>query len=80
MARIEPLPPEEMDAEAQKALAEVQERRSEMTRLMATLARRPALMTTLAAHVAAVFETGTVEPRLKEMLAVRVSQINDCGY
>ncbi len=80
MARIEPLPPEEMDAEARAALAEIEARRSEMTTLMATLAQRPALMATLAAHVAAVFETGTVEPRLKEMLAVRVSQINDCGY
>lgn len=80
MARIEPLPPEAMDAGARAALAEVQSRRSEMTTLMATLARRPELMTTLAAHLAAVFETGAVEPRLKEMLAVRVSQINDCGY
>ncbi|HEY7350560.1 MAG TPA: carboxymuconolactone decarboxylase family protein [Ktedonobacterales bacterium] len=80
MARIEPLPPEEMDAAALAALAEMQERRSEMTTLLATMARRPALMKTLAAHVAAVFETGSVEPRLKEMLAVRVSQINDCGY
>ena len=80
MARIEPLPPEEMDAQAQAALAEVQQAREEMTTLMATLAHRPALMTTLAAHIAAVFETGTVEARLKEMLAVRVSQINDCGY
>jgi alkylhydroperoxidase family enzyme len=80
MARIEPLPPEAMDARARAALAEVQSRRSEMTTLMATLAHRPVLMTTLAAHLAAVFETGVVEPRLKEMLAVRVSQINDCGY
>jgi alkylhydroperoxidase family enzyme len=48
--------------------------------LMATMAHRPALMKTMAAHVQAVFETGTVEARLKEMLAVRVSQINDCGY
>ena len=80
MARIEPVPPEDMDAETRAALEGVRERRSEMTTLMATLAQRPALMTTLAAHVAAVFETGTVEPRLKEMLAVRVSQINDCAY
>jgi alkylhydroperoxidase family enzyme len=80
MARIEPLPPEEMDEEARAALAEVREHREEMTRLVATLAHRPPLMKTLAAHVAAVFETGTVEPRLKEILAVRVSQINDCGY
>jgi alkylhydroperoxidase family enzyme len=80
MARIEPVPPEEMDAEARAALAKVQAERAELTTLLATMAHRPALMTTLAAHIAAVFETGTVEPRLKEMLAVRVSQINDCGY
>ncbi len=80
MARIEPLPPEEMDDEARAVLAEVQEKREEMTRLLAALAHRPPLMKTLAAHIEAVFETGTVEPRLKEMLAVRVSQINDCGY
>ncbi len=80
MARIEPVPPEAMDDETRAALAEVQDRRSEMTRLLATLAHRPAMMQTLAAHIAAVFETGTVEQRLKEMLAVRVSQINDCGY
>ena len=80
MARIEPLPPEAMDDESRAALAEVQANREEMAWLLATLAHRPPLMKTLAAHVAAIFETGTVEPRLKEMLAVRVSQINDCGY
>lgn len=80
MARIEPVPPEDMDAQTRAALEAAREEREEMTTLMATMAHRPALMTTLAAHVAAVFETGTVEPQLKEMLAVRVSQINDCGY
>src|ERR1051326_1417694 len=80
MARIEPVPPEEMDDETRAALAEVQDRRSEMTRLMAPMAHRPAMVQTPAARAAAVFETGTVEQRLKEMLAVRVSQINDCGY
>ncbi|HLW03867.1 MAG TPA: carboxymuconolactone decarboxylase family protein [Ktedonobacterales bacterium] len=80
MARIEPVPPEDMDAQTRAALEAAREEQEEMTTLMATMAHRPALMTTLAAHVAAVFETGTVEPQLKEMLAVRVSQINDCGY
>ncbi len=80
MARIEPVPPEELGPEERAALADVQARRGEMTTLLATMAHRPALMTTLAAHLAAVFETGSVEPALKEMLAVRVSQINDCGY
>ena len=80
MARIQPVPPEELGPEPRAALADVQARRSEMTTLLATMAHRPALMTTLAAHIAVVFEMGTVEPQLKEMLAVRVSQINDCGY
>jgi alkylhydroperoxidase family enzyme len=80
MARIEPVPPEAMDDETRAALAEVQARRSEMAQMLATMAHRPAMMQTLAAHIGAVFETGTVDQRLKEMLAVRVSQINDCGY
>jgi alkylhydroperoxidase family enzyme len=44
------------------------------------MALRPAIMETAEAHLRAVFETGSVEARLKEMLAVRVSQINDCAY
>ena len=80
MARIQPVSPEDLGPEARAALEEGQALRSEMTTLLATVAHRPALMTTLAAHIAAVFERGTVEPALKEMLAVRVSQINDCGY
>jgi alkylhydroperoxidase family enzyme len=80
MGRIPPLKPEDLGPEARAALEEIRTKRGEMATLLATMAHRPALMTTLAAHLSAVFETGTVEPRLKEMLAVRVSQINDCGY
>jgi len=80
MPRIKPVPPEDLEPEARAALDAARTRRGELTTLLATLAHRPALMTTLAAHLEAVFETGTVEPALKEMLAVRVSQINDCGY
>jgi alkylhydroperoxidase family enzyme len=45
-----------------------------------TMALRPEIAVTAAAHMDAIFTTGTVETRLKEMLAVRVSQINDCNY
>jgi len=45
-----------------------------------TMALRPDIMRTAAEHMRAIFSTGTVETRLKEMLAVRVSQINDCQY
>jgi alkylhydroperoxidase family enzyme len=80
MGRIPPLKPEDMEPNARAALDEARAKRGEMETLLATMAHRPALMTTLAAHLSAVFETGSVEPRLKEMLAVRVSQINDCAY
>ena len=40
----------------------------------------PEIAATADAHLQAIFNTGTVEKRLKEMLAVRVSQINDCAY
>jgi alkylhydroperoxidase family enzyme len=44
------------------------------------MALRPEIAETAAAHMRAIFSTGTVDTRLKEMLAVRVSQINDCMY
>jgi alkylhydroperoxidase family enzyme len=45
-----------------------------------TMAYRPEIAATADAHLQAIFEGGTVEKRLKEMLAVRVSQVNDCAY
>jgi alkylhydroperoxidase family enzyme len=44
------------------------------------MAYRPEIAATADAHLQAIFEGGTVEKRLKEMLAVRVSQVNDCAY
>jgi alkylhydroperoxidase family enzyme len=48
--------------------------------MIRTMAHRPEIAATADAHLQAIFNTGTVEKRLKEMLAVRVSQINDCAY
>ena len=51
-----------------------------MENLFRVMAHRPAL----AQHSMQLLETamrgGTVEPRLKELLAVRVSQVNHCFY
>ncbi len=60
--------------------ARFQERRGNIPNMFRTMALRPEIATTAAAHMEAIFSTGTVDPRLKEMLAVRVSQINDCYY
>jgi len=80
MARIQPQTPEEMPAEVRQVLEWIEEKQGAQSNLFRTLARCPSLMTSLAGHFTAVFETGTVSPQLKEMLAVRVSQVNDCAY
>ena len=43
-------------------------------------AHRPEIVSTLRAHMNAVMGPGTVDVLLKELISVRVSQINDCEY
>ena len=45
-----------------------------------TVAHRPEVLRTMIAHFRAVMETGTLPGKLKELLFVRVSQINHCDY
>jgi uncharacterized peroxidase-related enzyme len=45
-----------------------------------TLAHRPQIMTSAAAHMNAVLNTGTLPTRLKELLVVRTSQMNCTSY
>ncbi len=51
-----------------------------MSTLFRTMAHRPELMRHSLQLLEAAMGTGTVEPRLKELLAVRVSQVNHCYY
>lgn len=51
-----------------------------MSILFRTMAHRPELMRDSMQLLEAAMRTGTVEPRLKELLAVRVSQVNHCFY
>ncbi len=51
-----------------------------MSTLFRTMAHRPELMQYSIQLLEAAMRTGTVEPRLKELLAVRVSQVNYCFY
>jgi alkylhydroperoxidase family enzyme len=60
--------------------ARYQRDRGNIPNMFRTMAYRPEIAATADAHLQAIFESGTVEKRLKEMLAVRVSQINDCAY
>lgn len=51
-----------------------------MGTLFRTMAHRPAIMQQSMQLLETVMRSGTVEPRLKELLAVRVSQVNHCFY
>ena len=56
------------------------EERGKVPNLFRVAARRPAIAHTLAEHMRAVMGPGDVDPLLKELLSVRVSQINGCEY
>ncbi len=45
-----------------------------------TVAHRPEIMETMAAHMKAVLSTGTLSTKLKELVVVRTSQINCTAY
>ena len=51
-----------------------------MSTLFRTMARRPNIMQSAMQLLEAAMRTGTVEPGLKELLAIRVSQVNNCFY
>jgi alkylhydroperoxidase family enzyme len=51
-----------------------------MGTLFHTMAHRPNIMQAAMQLLEAVMREGTVEPQLKELLAIRVSQVNHCHY
>jgi alkylhydroperoxidase family enzyme len=79
-ARIRPLDPGEAGPEMDELFARLGRQRGNIPNMYRTMAYRPEIARTAAAHQAAIFDTGTLDRRLKEMLAVRVSQINACAY
>ena len=54
--------------------------RGNVPNMFRTAAHRPEILRTLVAHFRAIMETGTVPAKLKELLIVRTSQMNNCEY
>ena len=51
-----------------------------METMMRVMAHRPAIMEQTMQLIETAMRQGTVEPKLKELLAIRVSQVNHCFY
>jgi alkylhydroperoxidase family enzyme len=54
--------------------------RGKVPNLFRVAAHRPEIVATLRAHMDAVMGPGTVDVLLKELVAIQVSQINNCEY
>ncbi len=80
MPRVRPLELDEAPAEAQELFERFRRERGNVPNMFRTLAFRPEVMTAFAQSLRAVLHTGTLPLRLKEMVAVRVSQLNACRY
>ena len=67
---------QEMAALYDKAFAQ----RGNVPNMFRVMAHRPEIFTTMMAHFAAVLNTGTVPAKLKELIIVRTSQVNETPY
>jgi alkylhydroperoxidase family enzyme len=80
-SRVERLEPERVEEGARVALEAIaKERGGVVPNLFRVAAHRPEIVQTLYAHMKAVMGKGSVPQLLKELITVRVSQINGCVY
>ena len=78
--RVERLDPAHVDPSLRESFDDFLRSRGKVPNLFRISAHRPAIGRTLSAHLDAVMGEGDVPRLLKELLSVRVSQINDCEY
>lgn len=78
--RIPLLAPDEVGAEVHRLFDAFLRERGNVPNLFRAAAHRPAIVTTLFAHMRAVMGPGEVEQLLKECVAIRVSHFNHCRY
>jgi Carboxymuconolactone decarboxylase family len=80
MPRLSKLSAEQVDGDARQIFDRFQKERGNVPNMFRTIAHRPEIMKTMTDHFRAVMNSGTVDKRLKEMVAVRVSHLNRCEY
>ena len=78
--RISRLDKSQVDTESGAIYDHYLKVRGNVPNMFRTVAHRPEILRTLIAHFRAIMETGTVPAKLKELVIVRTSQMNDCEY
>lgn len=78
--RIPRLPLEGNAPEVQEVFGQFLEERGNVPNMFRIMGKRPRHLSTMIEHFGAVMRTGDVSRRLKEMVAIRVSALNHCGY
>jgi alkylhydroperoxidase family enzyme len=80
MPRISRLDKEQVDSDSAKIYDTYLQERGNVPNMFRTVAHRPEILRTMIAHFRAVMNTGTVPQKLKELVIVRTSQLNNCEY
>lgn len=80
MVRIQRLERSEVDEQTQTIYDHYKKARGNVPNMFRTVAHRPEILRTMIAHFRAVMETGSVPEKLKELVIVRTSQLNNCEY
>lgn len=80
MSRISRLDRSEVSADLAALFDKAFTLRGNVPNMFRVMAHRPEIFATMQAHFAAVLNTGTISTKLKELLIVRTSQVNDTPY
>jgi uncharacterized peroxidase-related enzyme len=80
MSRISRLDRSEVSPDLAALFDKVFALRGNVPNMFRVMAHRPEIFSTMQAHFGAVLNTGTVSTKLKELIIVRTSQVNDTPY
>jgi uncharacterized peroxidase-related enzyme len=80
VSRISRLDRSDVTPEIASLYDKVFAQRGNVPNMFRVMAHRPEICSTMQAHFAAVLNTGTVPTRLKELIIVRTSQLNETPY
>jgi uncharacterized peroxidase-related enzyme len=80
MSRISRLDRDEVTPDLAALFDRIFAQRGNVPNMFRVMAHRPEIFSTMQAHFAAVLNTGTVSTKLKELIIVRTSQVNETPY